>query len=506
MSSFWGDGSPVVSAPAIIRGTVSLGSSGVISGTGLTSDARIANGAAIQAAINSAAGSKKFFEAPPGDYEFDLGGGLTIDSSGFNWIGARDTNLIQFRSNTPVITIGKQVSNSDGWVRMNIDGFSAAYGVDQTGNTSANAIVMASSWMSSFRNISSGYKSGFSTKPYRSIYFNGSGSGKFWFSNSLSDSIFGHAQQEIWRHSLMSTGCSYNNIYIGGGAPTITAYPTQPVIFSNGGGRGQGSVFNQLNIEWVSGTYILFLDNVKQYTFNSLHLEGCQLTGSFPAFIYLNSAEVSGQGWDLENCKMLSPSASGTPAIFNCNSASKAIINSMRLGWLDTSLNDNNVNMNYRIPWSESSSTVGARLYIRNLYVEGGGSYGTNPLIASGDAPFPSGSNYVYNGTEQYFEDPYYLPAGDFVVYGCYRNPYIRYSAALGADRNLTLSDRRGSAGWQNLSKVQTGATALVYRATGTADHTLTIKNYDGTTLATNTTSDTRYRFVFDGTNWVKVQ
>lgn len=48
---------------------------GVVRGEGLSDDARIENGIAIQAAINAAAQQQKFLVVPPGIYEFHLPGG-----------------------------------------------------------------------------------------------------------------------------------------------------------------------------------------------------------------------------------------------------------------------------------------------------------------------------------------------------------------------------------------------------------------------------------------------
>ena len=511
MSSFWGDGSPVVSAPAVISGSVGLSPSfGVISGTGLSPAARTANGAALQSVINYAIANNKYVEADAGTYEFDLPGGLVIDGGGFTWRGSRNTVLTQFASNTPVITLGKATSNSDGSLAMSIDGLNAQYGVDQTGNTSANAIVMASSWMSRYSRIFSGVAPGASFAPYRSIYFNGGGSDAWWFSNSLRDSKFAHAQHEIWRHNLLSTGCSYENIYIGGGAPTITAYSGTPVIFSRGGKRGQGCVFNQFNIEWISGNNILYLDNCKQYVFNSFHIEGCQLTGAAPYFFFINNAEVQGSGWDLENCKILSANFTGNAGLFGGWAQAKVTIDGMRLGWLTVAQTDVNVNAAYRLMhFGGERDGFGSRVRLTNFYIEGGGNYGYNTLITTGDAPFPTTGTYVYDGNEQYFENGSYQTIDtDFTVYGCHRNLTVRYAASLAANRTLVLSGKKGSAGWQATANVPPGSMMHLYRQAGTAVNTVTVKNLTsgGTTLATNSTADSHMRFQFDGTNWAQVQ
>lgn len=521
MSSFWGDGSPVVSAPAIIRGTVSLGSSGVISGKGLTSDARIANGAAIQAAINRAISNNKFFEAPPGDYEIDLAGGLVVDAEGFVWIGSINTKLTQFASNTPVITLGNAVSTGNGSKAMSIFGLTALYGVDQTGNTNANAIVMGSSWQCRYEQIRGADRIGY-FKPYRSIYFKSIGTDQWFFSNAMRDCGFGHAQQEIWRHSLMSTGCVYQNIYIGGGNPNITAYPTTSTIgvvsFNTGGIRGADSVFEQFNIEWVSGNHILYLYNARQYVFDSLHIEGCALAGDHPSFLYLDYSEVQGAGWTFENCRIPTGLTGGTPEIFGGYGPSKVTVDGLRLGWLTLAGADTNVASAYNM-MNFGGERVGysSRVTLRNMYIEGGGTYGGNTLIPSGDAPYPTsaaggertaGGNYIYDGNEQYFENPGYVIDNDFTVYGSIRNPSIRYPASCAANRTLILSDKLGSSGWQATAKVRSGAMVHLYRQNGTAANTVTVKNLTsgGTTLATSSTADVHYRFQFDGTNWAKVQ
>lgn len=481
---------------------------GVVRGEGLSDDARIENGIAIQGAINAAAQQQKFLVVPPGIYEFHLPGGLIVDSEGFTWMGSRNTVLVQFAVNSPVITLGKIVSNSDGPLAMNIDGLTARYGVDQTGQVNANAIVMASSWISSYSRLYAGYKA--SAKyfsPYRSIYFNGNGTDKFWFSNSLRDSLFGHAQYQIWRHNLLSTGCLYENIYIGGGAPNITPYPTSVVSFSEGGGRGQGSIFNQFNIEWCSGNCLLELNNCRQYVFNSLHIEGCKVTGDLAGFVYLNLSEVSINGFDLENCQVKSSDISyGTPRVIKSYSQSKAVINSMRLGWLTVAGSDTNVDRSFSLyePGSDGDSS-GARCIINNFYFEGGGSYGTIGSITTGNTPYPTGGNFTFDGNESYFSNAYYRNIDtDLTIYGSCRNPAVKYAAALTTNRTLVLSGKKGSTGWKANTPIDVGSTVYLYRQSGTAANTVTVKNLtsDGTTLVINDTANTEYRFRFDGANW----
>ena len=89
-------------------------------------------------------------------------------------------------------------------------------------------------------------------------------------------------------------------------------------------------------------------------------------------------------------------------------------------------------------------------------------------------------------------------------VYGQHLDAVIRYPAAMGANRTVTLSNRSKASGLLSTVPPPIGTIVTVRRRAGTADaFTLTINNHDGAAITTITTAATSVRCRFDGTNWI---
>lgn len=497
------------SAPELLRGTTLLRLvPGVVPGS-VSGAQRINNGTNLQAAITAAVAAGRFIEDDSNLWEVNLAGGLIFDGGGLTFRGHVATEFKQFATNTPSVVLGTRNASGNGAFGMDIDMLTGSFGVSQAGNTSAIGIQMGSSWMSKFSRL---YAGGGSFKPYYSILFydGGGGSDPWWFSNLMENCKFDHAQSagQIWKHALLSTGNVYNNVYCGGGNPTITPYTGTVVSFDEGGGRGQGSVFNQFNIEWSQGNRILAFNSCRNFVFNGLHLEGCSLTGSNASFLYHLYSEVTYTGMDFENCKSLAANGvSGGALIFAGYGDGQITAINPRFGWLTPDLADTNVDLPlYLTSFASEAEYMGKRVELRQMYWEGPNAMAQMRTdLVTGDAPFPTRGNYVEDGMGQWFDNVLLDRTADFTVYGCLRNPTVRYPAGLAANRTVTLSDRIGSTGWSANAKVPTGALIHIYRAAGTATNSLIVKNLTsgGTTLTTNTTADAKLRYRFDGTNWV---
>ncbi len=97
------------------------------------------------------------------------------------------------------------------------------------------------------------------------------------------------------------------------------------------------------------------------------------------------------------------------------------------------------------------------------------------------------------------------MTGSTYTLYGHFNDTFILSPTNAGATRTVTLSNKMGPTGsiGENMTTPH-GRMAHVYRRTGTADaFDLIVKNHDGTTLSTITTSDTKKSFYFNDTDWV---
>jgi hypothetical protein len=210
--------------PAIIRGTV-YGhlAVGVTQGSGQTLAVRQTTATGLQNALNYAINNGKFFELEPGIYEIDTPTGLQIAQttylSGFTFRGDRSSRIIQFHSNAPVLTIGDATGAAYS-INLDIKGLRAEYGVSQSGNTSANTLVIGSMRNSKLANIFVGSDNGGYTYPntpvlypgYRGVYFYSAGN-NFPFVCTFDDFFVSGAQHDLVNISTGSEGLIFRNWY-----------------------------------------------------------------------------------------------------------------------------------------------------------------------------------------------------------------------------------------------------------------------------------------------------
>jgi hypothetical protein len=501
-------------APVIIRGTVyARRAAGVTVGAGQTQTVQQATLTGLQNAINYASSNGKFFEIEPNTYEIYGTTGLTIPAvDGFRWVGSKKSVIKQFASNCPILSIGDVSAGTTSAQDMIIDGARLYYSADQTGQTSSNALQLGMLRNCTVQNISvfAPYSAtGPLQKAYRGIYV-ASGSQNFgFFSNSVRDIMVGGADLSLMDVALVGTGSVFQNIYLTQGVTGHIGTLSGPPLRFVGNADQYETVLDQVNVEWCSSNYLIFAQNLRATTFLSCHFEGNQITGFDPHVFDISSSQISFIGSNLLDMVCQS-GVTGTAAIFRC--------------YGDCTINSTN----FRISWSGSGSLT------TTVNVVALNEFGTTDMNPSIDMTGLSFKDVIGNNLPNLqlspsqplasYSPPYALNryqygtvidkveraviqlpgTANYTHYQSHVDATIMVPASLSAARTITLSPLRIPSGTGSTLKGPAGNTVKVHRMTGTASNNLLVVNggAGAGTLTTNTTADTNYYYVFDGTNW----
>lgn len=499
------------------RGEIKLDTyPGVTTGVGVSGAERIANFTAIQAAIDEAYADKKRLIAPPATYEIEGAGGLVVPAgyNGFEWKGSKQgTIIVQFASNTPVFTVG--VAGGAECAGVTIDGLSVMYGVDQTDNTSASAFKIGKVWKSYFRNITA--NSNGSYKPYYACHIAGN---SFYFSNTMEDCSFRDAQVTSLYVQNFGTGNIFRNLYVTkGGAPTATTISGPVVRFDTGGGAQYENVIEQLNIEWSKGNNALQMQQCRNMTFISTHFEGVKQTTANGAFIKMTGSQVTFIGLTFLNCSVLTADGASTAAYvffgdYRCD-----------------------VSVTGFTYWQDNQTYTGCDVpfYLTNHYSPDPHHHNNftlrNLVIIDSETSTPTINQFritptvtdvgykLSHGNYLRLAEVFVGPAlckvqggfadisdADKTLYGFAYDMMYQVPATLTAERSITLSNRVGPASTRGADvPLPAGQSVSVYRAGTVSGSNALVKNHDGTTLATLSTSKQLEHFFFNGTDWVKI-
>lgn len=493
-----------------IRGTVLAHAwPGVTVGTGLDSATRQANGTALQAAITYASNNKKILEFWPGTYEFELAGGLIVPDGYSNGIiikGGRGVDasiLKQYTDNTPILTCGSDVGNG---YKIDIDGLTFRYGNSQSGNTNSDCLRIKACWKSTFRYLDA-------EGGYNNFHING---GDFFFQNII-EHIKGHsAIQNIFYWQRFGTGNIFRDLYLHqGGAPT-TATLGGSVFRADAGGAAQSeTVIEQLNIEWGQCNTPMYLKGLRNVTFISTHFEGGILTGSDPALVYIEGSDVAFNGGYLLNNKMLAANVtSGKPSFIRDGYNSSVKVSNFTTEEPSTTTNDTEWYGFSRAGYEQNDAPSLIELEQFKFISSASGypvAVNFSPTSAMSLSNYPNVRWGAIGKVTQYAGMPIIerarltMTGSTYTLYGHFNDTFILSPTNAGATRTVTLSNKMGPTGsiGENMTTPH-GRMAHVYRRTGTADaFDLIVKNHDGTTLSTITTSDTKKSFYFNDTDWV---
>lgn len=276
--------------PATLRGCVNVNQwPGLTVGAGQVLATRQANATAFQAASDNAASLGKFFEFSPGTVEIDNTAGITwSDVTKYNPFTSRwskQSKLIQFHSNAPVLTIGDvSATGANQMQGLDIDNLYLDYGASQSGQTSATILTLGRIWGSRFRGLQIGTSS---FNPYNGIRIATADTtnGQFFFSNTVADVIVQGAQNRLFSFESSGTGNSFSNVYMNNANGAAAGAITLPFYYGGPIGNSE-NVFSGCNLEWCSANQIMQF-NQGNALFDCFHLEANTLTGANPYVMYL---------------------------------------------------------------------------------------------------------------------------------------------------------------------------------------------------------------------------
>lgn len=473
---------------------------GVVSGGLADNAARAANLAALQAAVDAAPYD---IELGPGSYEI-FGPPLVLYGSRRLIRFHPDANVVQFDVTQSAIKLGG--SNDE---RTTFDGISCSYGQDQGAET-ASLLWIDGSWNRSiFRNIQ--VRAGFGAEslvhvPYASVWIGG---GMF-FSNICENwNLVGARQHFIRFLPDNSTGNVWENIYCNNRNPSgnIPTEMVGPAIHLGQSGSLYESAWKQLNIEWAKTNIFIRADNCKNYVMESLHLEGCFATGSWPVYVRVGG-RLHLTGLNLLNCqaKAAEGALNGVTAVY-VDGWSEAQVRGLR--WENGAWTDIDVPEVYLLSTKADTLDDNCRIVLEDVSIE------KIPFIhwygrdAADSALFPANMGRMeatpWSGlrTEN---SVYYVDQAAATVYGWDWRPVIQCEPDAAAAQTITLSDRMGRAGYMFAgAKRPQGDLCTVYRPSwGSAGVTVTVNNHDGVALATLAAGERGpLRFWFNGTDWL---
>lgn len=510
-----------ISLPAIIRGSADLSTwPGVTLGALPGSTERTANGTAMIACRNYCNTNGKYLEAPPGRYEYictevqnsiNVGFQITKDVPGFIGGGASDrsgTRLLQYATNHPVITIG-DVSANAGDMHQNsrFGGFCVGYGVTQVGQTQANAILLGRIWMSDFDPIAAiTALSGTSHQPYIGLKV-GASSSQFFFSNNLSSVLIQGGQANILKADANSTGCYWDNIYLGGGAPGNRVALSGNAFFANLSGREFGSV-GQLNVEWTScATDGPLRTDALALAVDHLHMEGNQLNGFDPYLVHVVQGYLHiGSMRALDNW-IAAANATGTPRIFSAYDSSRIKCDQLTLRWSGGS--ELVASMTFAL-FGDATSVVGRHPLVDIHHLDVSGNTGAMNLDSTLTAAAPGAAGAIYGFNHYSFNKTRSNTEGavievrnaDLTVYAAHKSPQLRLKQAITAARKVIVSSNMAASGIGNVPTRLAGEVVNAVRESGaTGAFDWTIRNSaDAVTIITLSTANTEGSAVLDTT------
>lgn len=499
--------------PLNLRGSIDLARwAGVVKGQNLPDYVRQENGERIQEAITFAAEKRKFLEVEYGNYEIDLPGGLIVpaQATGFTWIGHPGATIYQYANNTPIITVGATNLDSQKYV---FEGVNLRYATDQAANTASVAMRLGNLWQSKFRNISVA-STVWNPRCYTCFEIMQSNA---FFQNVVEHCAFFRGARSLFRINALGTGNVFRDLYCSGSGPaggSIATSITEPVWIEAAGGNAIfGGVFDQLNVEHCKANALVWINNARNLSFISTHVEGNTLTGNDPRVFHMVLAQASFMGLNLYNNKIKgTEGVTGTPAYFRSFHSSNIDITGLLLE-IDTAAD---VDLDHFLMWQGDSpdnfDSLPAVFTVRNMNVVGGTS--VSQMSIDRRLPKASFGNSFFESVEEIksyapmtrTKGMWFQPGNaDFTLYGAHDAPYINYVTPLTAERSITLHNVVGPAATRGASvPIPPGRQCEVRRsAAATGAFNLLVKNHDGFTISTIAAAGTTIRYYYNGTNWV---
>lgn len=495
-----------IAAPAVLRGSYDLSRApGLVLGT-VDAAQRIANAAALQAAIAQCVENGRYAEAPPGRYEYtatmtqggnNVGWQLPKDLHGFIGAGSGSVELVNFAVNHPAMTIG-DVSNDDAAHTENAiyRGFGVGHGASQAGQTSAFGLLWGRIFFSDFDDIEvSPFFGG--GHPYIGLRI-GLASNQFFFSNRIGTISVRGGQQHVMHSVSNTTGNAWENAYFGGGWWGNRIALSSHAVFFAATGVIQGT-FQQFNIEWTApgeSCYALRCDSLG-IDLGSVNLEGNQLSGYNPAMVHSVDSRISIRQLRCLNNWIAAGNTSGMPRIFGVYDNGRIEVDQGSVFWDGAAINAEAVcSRPIEIAAEGDTSLIGRRpsIVLKDMTIGGAGLTGAVAMDSGSGSVAPGAAGFV-SAIEEYrfhrarsstISAAIEMANADMTVYAKDARCQVRATAELTANRSLTLSDRWASSGAGTQSTRRAGDIVQITR-TGAANGAfdLLVKDHTGATLYT---------------------
>lgn len=509
--------SQALGLPPVLRGTVSGARwEGVTPGSGMPPEARARNFEGLQAALDHAAASGKFFELEPGLYQIDGARGLAVPAGehGFVWRGSRGAHIQQFADDAPILTVG-DVTGRRMTAHADIRGLRLSYAADQSDNRGASALrlgLMRSSIVENVAVFADYGVSGPRIQAHRGIEVTNAAMASGFFSNALRDIFVGGARRHLLDIALVGTGSVFQNIYLTQGVTGRPALIEGEALRIAGNADLYESVFENLNVEWCIANVLILAQNCRATSFIGCHLEGNRLVGEDPRVMQVSTSQLVFHGLNILDLEVPTEGADGlAPKVFGFYGDCALSASGLQVTWS----RPGKARRTFQLcgPGRYNPPDDRHRVCITDLTIRDVG--GGNAHRVELDANLPVGVFPSPAGVERFVcrqdglsrvEGAGFDVNADITVYGQLVDPRLVFPATLGAHRGVTLSDRMKPDGEGAAARPASGAMASVRRASGTADaFAVAIRNHDGRLLDSIAVAGRTARFQFDGKDWRSV-
>lgn len=502
-------------SPAILRGSYDISRyPGVTVGV-VDAATRIANGVALQAALDYCATNRKFADVSDVTLQYTASGvqesrnvGLQVKKDVLGLVGAK-AKLIQYATNHPALTLGDAGSVSGDLSSFcEYRGFSVGYGSSQVGQTSADGLLIGRMANCKLDQINvDRYISGSLFVPYVGIR-QGPAATNFFFSNQIGTLSANGGQKNLLWVLGSSTGNRVENMYLGGGTfGSRNACSDKPVRFSQYESTW-GSV-GQMNIEWQDTDQLMFADG-QNMVIDLLHVEGNKMNGNDSCYFNVVGRTFYVDILEAVDNWVAAPASTGSLALFTSYGRTSIDVRKADLIWHGSGYNAEAVaTASQRIFKDDTSASDKSRCVVRNLALTGNtGTFDFDAgTTAANYGAFTSCGLYEYNPIRSRVEEAeILLPSGNGAVtgYGATRHTWVKLDTSISADRKYILNANLSPSGKGSTTPRIAGDSITFYRsgnATG-AFNWLIRDSADATTLATLATAGLTATLVWTGSAW----
>jgi hypothetical protein len=252
--------------------------------------------------------------------------------------------------------------------------------------------------------------------------------------------------------------------------------------------------------------------NTRGVVIDSLHVEGCNLIGANPSFLYNEISSINLRSVQLFDMGIDSGKGmTGTANLFQSWGDCQTRVETLDGRWhVNSATPYGYANMPFRLYQPAGDADQKPIFHLDHMYLQNYESTfdidSTLPAATYGD--MSEFGSYRWHRDRSRTEDgTTWAPSGsgNITLYGAHRHSRIRLWEAMTANRNVILSDKIAATGFGSTIPVEVGDTREITRDTSaTGAFSVLVRNpANSATLATLATAGTSVRLVWSGTAWV---